>query len=585
MLKIIFLWGLLLGSVMTLSATELDTKLANALADKGADFQPRTTHLTKDGKPQYINRLILEDSPYLLQHANNPVNWYPWGAEAFAAAKRENKPIFLSIGYSTCHWCHVMEHESFDNIDVAKLMNQYFISIKVDREQHPDIDATYMTAVTLMTGHGGWPMSSFITHEGKTFWGGTYFPAEQFKQLLLSVHNAWLTQRPDIEKQAESVANAVAQVNNAKRQSAQIDATGTAFESFLEWNYFTGAVVGFLIVLIYIFSGGFVAVAWSDVFQGSIMLFGLVLLPIVAYFSISSEVSISQELLKLEPSFLNIWGEGGLNLINVFTVLGFFFIGLGFMGSPQLFVRFMSIKNTSEIKKGRWVAIVFTIITDSCAVIIGIYGRYLLTSIDANPETILGNGAQNVLPLLVEKIMPLTLIGIYIAAVLSAIMSTIDSLLVLASSAISRDFYQQIFKPNKTETELAKISRIITLVLAVFSLIIAMIVAVAIPGRTIFWFVIFGWSGIAATFCPTIMLSLFWKKFNEKGAIASMITGFLSVPLFKFGVTKIDSIGIYFEKLDVLGPSFFLAIVVGVIVSLITTKKISKSELNMSDIN
>ncbi|NOY47624.1 MAG: sodium/proline symporter [Chlorobi bacterium] len=367
--------------------------------------------------------------------------------------------------------------------------------------------------------------------------------------------------------------------------SAQIDATGTAFESFLGWNYFTGAIVGFLIVLVYIFFGGFVAVAWSDLFQGSIMLFGLVLLPIVAYFSISSEVSISQELLKLEPSFLNIWGKGGFNTINLFTILGFLFIGLGFMGSPQLFVRFMSIKNTSEIKKGRWVAIVFTILTDSCAVLIGIYGRYLLTSIDADPETILGNGAQNVLPLLVERIMPLTLIGIYIAAVLSAIMSTIDSLLVLASSAISRDFYQQIFKPNKTEKELAKISRIITLVLAVFALIIAMIVAVAIPGRTIFWFVIFGWSGIAATFCPTIMLSLFWKKFNEKGAIASMITGFLSVPLFKFGMTSIESIGIYFEKLDVLGPSFFLAIVVGVIVSLSTTKKISKSELNMSDIN
>jgi sodium/proline symporter len=362
--------------------------------------------------------------------------------------------------------------------------------------------------------------------------------------------------------------------------SAQIDATGTAFESFLGWNYFTGAIVGFTIVLAYIFSGGFIAVAWSDFFQGLIMLVGLVLLPIVAYFSISSDVSISQELLKLDPSFLNIWGEGGFTTLNFFTILGFLFIGLGFMGSPQLFVRFMSIKGISEIKKGRWVAIVFTILTDSAAVLIGIYGRYLLTSIDADPETILGNGAQNVLPLLVERIMPLTLIGVYIAAVLSAIMSTIDSLLVLASSAISRDFYQQIFKPNKTDEELAKISKIITLVLAIFALGIAMLVAVAVPGRTIFWFVIFGWSGIAATFCPTIILSLFWKKFNEKGAIASMITGFLCVPLFKFGVSKMDSIGIYFEKLDVLGPSFILAIIVGVLVSLATQNKNIETELN-----
>jgi sodium/proline symporter len=355
--------------------------------------------------------------------------------------------------------------------------------------------------------------------------------------------------------------------------SAQIDATGTAFESFLGWNYFTGAIIGFFIVLAYIFTGGFVAVAWSDLFQGSIMLIGLILLPIVAYFTISSEVSISEELTKLDSSFLNIWGEGGFNMINLFTILGFSFIGLGFMGSPQLFIRFMSIKSVSEIKKGRWVAIIFTLITDSCAVLIGIYGRYLLTSVGENPEEILGNGAQNILPLLVEKIMPLTLIGIYIAAVLSAIMSTIDSLLVVASSAISRDFYQQILKPDKSEVELAKISKLITLVLAIFALIIALLVAVTTPDRTIFWFVIFGWSGIAATFCPTIILSLFWDKFNEKGAIASMITGFLSIPLFKFGLTTVDGIGIYFDKLGELGPSFLLAIIIGVIVSLISSSR------------
>lgn len=365
--------------------------------------------------------------------------------------------------------------------------------------------------------------------------------------------------------------------------SAQIDATGSAFESFLGWDYFTGAIVGFIIVLTYIFSGGFVAVAWSDLFQGLIMLIGLVALPIVAYYSISPDVSVTQELIKLNPSFLDIWGDGGFNTINLFTVLGFLCIGLGFMGSPQLFVRFMSIKSTVEIKKGRWVALIFTILTDSCAVLIGIFGRYLLTSIDADPEVVLGNAAQNVLPLLVEKIMPLTLIGIYIAAVLSAIMSTIDSLLVVASSAISRDFYQQIYQPKKTEKELARISKIITLSLAIFALLVAMIVAVTTPDRTIFWFVIFGWSGIAATFCPTIILSLFWSKFNEKGAIASMITGFLSVPLFKFGFSSLDSVGIYFEKLGELGPSFVLAIIIGIVVSKLSSKNMRISEPNIND--
>lgn len=360
--------------------------------------------------------------------------------------------------------------------------------------------------------------------------------------------------------------------------SAQIDATGSAFESFLGWNYYTGALIGFFIVLAYIFGGGFVAVAWSDVFQGLIMLIGLVALPIVAYYSISADVSVSEELTKIDPYFLNIWGEGGFNTINLFTILGFLFIGLGFMGSPQLFVRFMSIKDESEIKKGRWVAFVFTILTDSCAVLIGIFGRYLLTSEGVDPESIMGNGAQNVLPMLVEKIMPLTLIGIYIAAVLAAIMSTIDSLLVVASSAISRDFYQQIYKPDKTEKELARISRIITVVLAVFALAIAMLVAVTTPERTIFWFVIFGWSGIAATFCPTIILSLIWNDFNEKGAIAAMITGFVSIPIVKFGLSSIDTYGLYFEKLGELGPSFVLSIIAGIIVSKLYNKTHSKQD-------
>ena len=357
--------------------------------------------------------------------------------------------------------------------------------------------------------------------------------------------------------------------------SAQIDATGTAFENFLGWNYYTGAILGFVIVLTYIFTGGFVAVVWSDLFQGIVMLLGLVLLPIVAYYAIEPTVSVSQDLIALDKDFLNIWGKGGFNTLNFFTILGYCAIGLGFMGSPQLFIRFMSIRDKSEIKKGRWVAIVFTIITDSCAVLIGIYGRHLLTSVGETPESILGNGAQNVLPMLVEKVMPLSLIGIYIAAVLSAIMSTIDSLLIVASSAISRNFYQQIFKPNKTEKQMTNISRVITLSLALLALGLALIIAVTSPDRTIFWFAIFGWSGIAATFCPTIILSIFWKNFSEKGAIASMITGFLSVPLFKFGFTAIDNLGIYFDKLGELAPAFILAAIVGITTSLITNKKAS----------
>ncbi|MEK7839408.1 MAG: thioredoxin domain-containing protein, partial [candidate division NC10 bacterium] len=122
------------------------------------------------------NRLIHETSPYLLQHAHNPVDWYPWGEEARARAKKENRPILLSIGYSACHWCHVMERESFENEAIASLMNANFVNIKVDREERPDLDAVYMEAVQMLTGSGGWPMTVFLTPEGKPFYGGTYFP-------------------------------------------------------------------------------------------------------------------------------------------------------------------------------------------------------------------------------------------------------------------------------------------------------------------------------------------------------------------------------------------------------------------------
>ena len=152
------------------------------------------------------NQLANESSPYLLQHANNPVNWYPWGDEALAAAKTQDKPIFLSIGYSACHWCHVMEHESFENERTARLMNDLFVNIKVDREERPDLDSIYMEAVVAMTGQGGWPMSVFLTPQGVPFYGGTYFPPMPrfgmpgFEQLLESVANAYHQQKEAIAK-------------------------------------------------------------------------------------------------------------------------------------------------------------------------------------------------------------------------------------------------------------------------------------------------------------------------------------------------------------------------------------------------
>ncbi|MEJ7613530.1 MAG: DUF255 domain-containing protein [Candidatus Fervidibacter sacchari] len=157
------------------------------------------------------NRLARETSPYLLQHAYNPVDWFPWGDEAFEKARREDKPIFLSVGYSTCHWCHVMERESFEDEEIAAILNEHFVSIKVDREERPDVDEIYMRAVLIFTnGHGGWPMSVFLTPDGKPFFGGTYFPPEQFKRILLEIVRLWRDERQRVLEVAEEVSRAIA---------------------------------------------------------------------------------------------------------------------------------------------------------------------------------------------------------------------------------------------------------------------------------------------------------------------------------------------------------------------------------------
>ena len=349
--------------------------------------------------------------------------------------------------------------------------------------------------------------------------------------------------------------------------SAQIDITGKTFESFLNINYYTGILIGFGIVLMYISTGGFLAVAWSDFFQGMLMFIGLVILPIVTIFYIPDLSAFCKGLSAIDPGLTDIWGSGGFNLLNLVSVIGLISIGIGFLGSPQVYVRFMSIKDENEIKKGKWVAVWYTLITDTAAVTIGLLGRYLLTSVGQDPVLAIGHAGEDVLASLLDMVMPNVIIGVYIAAVLSAIMSTVDSLLVVASSAVTRDFYQQIFHPEIKNDALTSLSKKVTVVIAILALSIALLVSVLSPDRTVFWFVIFGWSGIAATFVPVIILSLLWDGFTEKGAIASMIVGFLSVSIFKFIIPKLPTVGIYFDKLDVMFPSVLLAMIAGYCIS------------------
>ena len=166
------------------------------------------------------NRLIHESSPYLRQHAHNPVAWFPWGDEAFAKARAENKPIFLSIGYSTCHWCHVMAHESFENTAIADVLNRHFVAIKVDREERPDLDKIYMTATQATTGHGGWPMSVWLTHDLRPFFCGTYFPPATFQPLLQRIHEVWENHHADLVTKAGEITETLTQFVTINRTGA-----------------------------------------------------------------------------------------------------------------------------------------------------------------------------------------------------------------------------------------------------------------------------------------------------------------------------------------------------------------------------
>ncbi len=189
--------------------------LAKALEERGSDYEPRTAHRRDDGSPIYTNRLLLESSPYLQQHAHNPVNWYPWGDEAFEAARALDRPVLVSIGYSTCHWCHVMEEESFDNPETAQYLNENFIAIKVDREVRPDVDEIYMTAIQAMNQRGGWPLNVWVTPDRKPFFAGTYFPPRDsggrpgFPTVLRSITEGYAQDRQRIEDSAETLTGLI----------------------------------------------------------------------------------------------------------------------------------------------------------------------------------------------------------------------------------------------------------------------------------------------------------------------------------------------------------------------------------------
>lgn len=386
---------------------------------------------------------------------------------------------------------------------------------------------------------------------------------------------------------------------------AQVFATGDAFNSFLGWDHILGATVGFAVVLLYITQGGFTAVVWSDVFQGSLMFLGLVGLPVVILLEAGGYTGIVDSLRAIDPDLLSLHGpgpkdadgviapgSGGWTPTTLVAIVGLAAIGIGFWGSPQVFVRFISMKNEQQIAPGAATALIWTLLADSGAVLIGLFGRALFS-----PEA-LGGDHEAILPHASVELLPAFFAGIFIAMVLSAIMSTIDSLLVVASSAGVRDYWQKTRHPDMSDEKLVSLSRVVTLVLSLFAFAIGIALLLLNREKPLFWIVIFGWSGIAATFCPTIILSLFWSRITALGAKCSMVAGFMGVPLFSFAVppllrsfdppaptpeeiaagadpvvsTFFSDLAGHLVTLDVLLPSFLIGFAVAIVVSLLDKK-------------
>ncbi len=333
--------------------------------------------------------------------------------------------------------------------------------------------------------------------------------------------------------------------------AAQLVATGKAFQAFLGMNYIGGVLLGAAITLFYTTLGGFKAVAYTDLVQGVLMASGLVLLAVVGISTAGGWVPLMQQLQEIDPALLLPMGENGLTVPGVVSALGFLGIGLAFLGVPQLLTRFMAARDEQEIVSGSVIAVLCIIIFDTGAVFAGMAGRALFPGLD-DPET--------VMPLMSAELFPALITGLFVVVVLGAIMSTVDSLLILASSAVVRDFLQKILRPSFSETQLSRFGKWTTVTLG----LIAIPFAVA-EVKVIFWFILFAWSGLAAAFAPVILCALFWKRTTLPGALAGMAGGFLTTVIW------VVAFKASFYDLYEMLPGFFIGALLTVGVSLFTT--------------
>ena len=294
--------------------------------------------------------------------------------------------------------------------------------------------------------------------------------------------------------------------------AAQLTASGKAFESFVGLDYRTGVLVGAAVVLFYTVIGGFEAVAYSDVIQGVLMVAVLVLLPVAGIMAAGGWTPMLAALQATDPNLLRPMGEAGVSTAGVLSAVSFAAVGLAFLGVPQLLTRFISARSLGEIAPGGMIAVACIIAFDAGAVLAGMAGRVLFPAL-GDPETIL--------PVMSAELFPEIVTALFLVAVLAAIMSTADSLLILASSAVVRDVVQKILRPDLGERRLSQIGKVTTVALGLAALVVALGEA-----RVIFWFVLFAWSGLASAFVPPVLCGLFWRRTTLAGAIWGMAVGF-----------------------------------------------------------
>lgn len=295
--------------------------------------------------------------------------------------------------------------------------------------------------------------------------------------------------------------------------AAQLTAAGKAFGTFLGMGYGTGVVVGAVVVLAYTAVGGFKAVAYSDLLQGVLMVAALIVLPVAAVAAAGGPGATLATLSRIDPALLRPMGAAGLSVAGVASAVSLAGVGLAFLGVPQLLVRFISARSPDVIPAAGRIAVAVIIVFDVGAVVTGMAGRALVPALD-DPETIM--------PLLSADLFPAVVTGLFLVVVLAAIMSTADSLLILASSAVVRDVLQKIYRPAMPERRVAWWGKVVTVVLGVAAVVVALGEV-----RVIFWFVLFAWSGLAAAFVPPVLCALFWPRTSRRGALAGMVTGFV----------------------------------------------------------